>query len=117
MNNIKYFVQTYYQLPNSKYLLDKIEALPIIIGKMMAKKPKNRVVTDLMNSITILSIDIDLVPNYRDIYQEMVFWHWNTVYVPKPKHRYRNEDGSVKTPTQIQEMVAERRERLYQNMQ
>ncbi len=116
MSDIKYFVQTYYQLPNSKYLLDRLDALPIILQNMMDKKPINRVVTDFENSISIIKIDTEMVPNYKDIYKEMRFWHWDTVYIPKPRHKYMNEDGTPKTPEQIQHMVVEKREKLLKSM-
>ena len=116
MSDSIYFFQTFYQLPVSKYLLDNTDIIPFIIQTMMKKKPPSMAVTDLENSYSVLKIDKKLCPRYEEIFQVMRFWHWDTVYVPKPRQRYRNDDGSLKTAEQVQDMVAERREKLLRSM-
>lgn len=117
MSDYIYFFQTFYQLPISKYLLDNKDIIPFIIQAMMKKKPENVVVTDLENSYSVLKIDKKLCSRYEEIFKVMKFWHWDTVYIPKPRHKYKNEDGTLMTAEQIQDMVVEKRLKILRNMQ
>ncbi len=111
MQNYVYFIQTYYQLPNAKFLMENLNAFVFILKKMMDKKPRYMAVTDLENSIAVHEIDTALVPNYKEIFKEMRFWHWDTVYVPRPRRKYINEDGTLMSHEQVQKLVADKREK------
>ena len=50
---------------------------------MIAAKPPIYPYPDLENSICVVRIDTLMVPNWKDIYSEMLIWNWDTVKMPK----------------------------------
>lgn len=87
MDNYKYYVKTFHQLPVSKFLLDSQDDFHFILMRMLAKKPKDYVVDDIENSVSCHRINIKMLPEYRDIFKELTFWHWDTVRVVKPEEK------------------------------
>lgn len=105
MNHYKYWVQTYHQLPQAKFLWDNIWRLPFVLQKMIEDKPPNLPLNDIENSISAVRIDTRLVPNYVDIFLEQKIWHWSTVKIKKPRKKYIHDDGTPKTLEEIREWV------------
>jgi hypothetical protein len=97
----KYFVQTYHQLPLSKHLWDNIQRITFLLNKMLAMKPPEYPINDLENSISVVSFDSDVIPNWKQIYQENIAWHWSTVRLKKTRISKNALTKTDKVATQV----------------